>query len=198
MFVIENCPVDTNVKTSAIMVLASAMSKLSFLADVESNKLRQLVAERHFALRNASLSFLVNINAIFNATKVLAYKLIKLIPAESFAANKGLIASIFALSYVTQGKNVNLCLVKLKFWLNVSVVIDKLWLFAVLMTIIKQRNQLFATKSAKIRSDLTLFIKISKFTTLEIWSNLPSKTTHIFKIYKPDSKNSFCIQMITS
>ena len=68
MFVIENCPVDTNVKTSAIMVLASAMSKLSFLADVESNKLRQLVAERHFALRNASLSFLVNINAIFNAT----------------------------------------------------------------------------------------------------------------------------------
>jgi hypothetical protein len=57
----------------------------------------------------------VNINATCNVTKVLANKLIRLIPVEKYVANKELIANISALNYVTQASNAKVSHAKPKF-----------------------------------------------------------------------------------
>jgi hypothetical protein len=68
----------------------------------------------------------VGINAIYNVTRELAKKLIKINPAENLAKNQEKIVAICAANFAILIKNVNHIHVKPKFSLNANADIVKL------------------------------------------------------------------------
>lgn len=123
------------------MEIVSVSKKLWSYADVGRNKLRQFVVGKLFVLTNVPTLYLVDINAIFNVIRIAVNKLINIIHVENCVKKSDQTVDILVGSIVIPAKSAHNFHVKLKFSLNVNVVIDKLHYSVECQKIKRARNK---------------------------------------------------------